>query len=78
MDDTIQKLEKEVQKNRRILALNRLPHRKNKSMVGDPMKAQANEKNELAGDPNVQRNFDILFPGKFSKMKRGELQQQIS
>jgi len=74
MDLTIQKLEKEVQKNRRIFAMNRLPHRKNK-LAEESLKSI--EKNDIS-DPSVQHNFDILFPRKFSKMKRGELQQQIN
>lgn len=73
MDETIQKLEKEVQKNRRIFAMNRLPNRKNKLAAEAPKP----EKTDL-GDPTIQHKFDMLFPGKFSKMKRGELQQQIN
>ena len=74
IDDTILKLEKEVQKNRRIFAMNRLPHKKNKSVVGDSAKPPP----ALSSDPNVQHNFDMLFPDSFKRMKKSELKQKIN
>lgn len=74
MDDTISKLEREVQINKKKIAQTKAQ----KNRISRDTRPPIALREELSlSNPNLDRKFELLFPTKMNKLKKTELRKQI-
>jgi hypothetical protein len=76
--ETIERLEKEVQMNRKKFAqLNRIPLKKQQA-ASEKQAAKVPINIKDLSNPNIEKNLEMLFPNKKGMVKKTEIKQKIN